>query len=70
MTRAKLIHNIAIVFRALIFIVNNQCDRSACCLTFKNTRQNLHFIIFAALSGMTRCARLSSIQVILQIGFG
>jgi hypothetical protein len=66
-SRAKTIHDVRVVFGALIRIADQQTDRSAGSLTFEYSGEDLHFVCLPALGGMAGCTRLTTIQVTLKI---
>ena len=67
-TGAKLVHDVAVILRALILVVNDQRDGRAGGFALEHAGENFHFIIFAPLRSVTRGTRFASIEVILQVG--
>ena len=69
MPRAKPIQNVAVIFRALIRVVDDQGNRRTRGFTLENTGKNLHFIGFAPLCGVAALPWLAPIKVNLNISF-
>ena len=62
MTRAKLIFDIAVIFGALILVLDDQADWCAGCFAFENAGSNFNAIAFAALGGVFRLSRFTLVQ--------
>ena len=69
MTGAKRVHDVAVVFAALILIANQQTNWSTRCHAFKNAGKNFNLVCFLTLSDMAGSAWLASVQIGLQICF-
>ena len=69
MARAKQIHDLAVILRALILVIYQQANRRAGGAALENTRQNLHRIVLAPLGRVARSSRLTPVEVLLQVGF-
>src|SRR5437899_7150179 len=70
MPRPKGLGDISIVLAALVFIADQQRDWGAGGLALVHAGQNLNRIGFLALRDVARRARLASIQLRLNVGFG
>jgi len=69
MPRPKLILDVAIILRALIFVLDDEPDRRARRHTLEHTRENLHLVRFAALGRVPRLAGATAIEIALNIRF-
>ena len=70
MPRTEHVFDGAVVLRALIGVLNDQTDAGAGSHAFEYAGENAHLIRFATLGGVTRGARTTAVQIVLQIGFG
>jgi hypothetical protein len=68
-TWSESLHNIGVIFTALIRISNQQRDRSACGSSFEYTRKDLYLIGLIALGNMARGPGSASVKIALDIGF-
>ena len=69
MAWAENIFNCAVILRTLISVFDQQTDAGAGSNTFKNTGENFDLIRFAALGGIARCPRATTVEVMLQVRF-
>jgi len=67
MARSKGLNNVAVVFTALIGILNQQRDGCSRGQALVNTRQNLHGVGFVSLGDEFGCARPPAIKVRLNV---
>ena len=67
MARAKGLNNIAVVFAALVGVLNEQGNGRTCCQTLIDARQNLNGIGLVALSDKFGGARAAAIKVGLNV---
>ena len=68
MARTKTVSDIGIVLRTLVLVEDNQPDRRTGCLAFKNTGKDLHLVGFATLCRVTRLARTTALEILLDVG--
>ena len=66
MAGAELIFDIAVIFGALIRILDHQLNRRTGRLALKDTRKNLYLIRLSALSDIFACPGFPQIQPMLQ----
>ena len=69
MARPELVFDIAVVFRALVLIFDQQPYRRTGCLAFEHTGKNFHLIRLIALCCVTIAPRPTPIKVALNIRF-
>ena len=63
------VFNGAVILRTLVGIFDQQANAGASSHTFKNTGENFDLIRLAALGGIARCPRATTIKVMLQVRF-
>ena len=63
MAGPKLFCDIAIILGALILVADQQPDRCSCCLSLKNTGQDLNPVLFLALCDKAVLAGPPAVQI-------
>ena len=70
MARTEQIFDRAVILRTLIGVLNQQPDTGPGGDAFEDAGEDFDLIRLATLRGVTRGARATTIEVVLQIGFG
>ena len=67
MARAKCLNNVAVIFAALVGVLNEQRNGRSGCQTLVHARQNLNRVGFVALSDKFGSTRPAAIQIGLDV---